>query len=288
MNISQNGTVILREPNFNISHIFECGQCFRWNRCSSNSFVGIANNKILKVEQEQNEIRFINVTKQEFEYFWKEYFDLNRDYTKIKNILRQDKVLDKAINFGWGIRILKQDFWECLISFIISANNRIPMIKKSVDNISKLYGERLLFEGKEYFSFPTPNQLEKATIEQLEKCGVGFRAKYIISTINMVLSGKFNIEQLYKMDTSSAREKLQELPGVGPKIADCVLLFSLERYDVFPTDVWVKRVMEYFYSEDGNLKLNQIQSMAKELFGHLAGFAQQYLFYYARELKLGR
>lgn len=289
MNIieKKNSVIINNANDFNIIHIFECGQCFRWDRYAINSYIGVVKDKVLLVEQEDNKIEFYNTNINDFNNIWKEYFDLERDYSSIKNILSKDKTLDEAVRFGCGIRILYQDIWECLISFIISANNRIPLIKKAVNNISKKYGYRLSFDNREYFSFPLPEQLRDATIEDLEKCGVGFRAKYIKNVVQGVLNGDIELDKVKLLQTELAREELVKIQGVGNKIADCVLLFAAKKYDAFPVDVWVKRVMEYFYS-DRPLKLQEIQHVAKYLFGDLAGFAQQYLFYYARELKIGK
>lgn len=283
---NQNSIIIKEMPDFNVTHIFECGQCFRWDKSGEDEYTGVCSNRVLTVKQKGSEIELIG-TKHEDADFWRYYLDLDRDYGAIKKELSKDKILKEAIKFGWGIRILNQDIWECLISFIISANNRIPMIKRAVKNISVKYGIKIEFKGKDYYSFPTHEQLSRATIEELEACGAGFRAKYIIGAVNAILSGEVNLEEIKEFETEKAREELQKLAGVGPKIADCVLLFSVRKSDAFPIDVWVKRVMEYFYS-DKEMKFSQIQELAKEKFGSLSGFAQQYLFYYARELKIGK
>jgi N-glycosylase/DNA lyase len=286
--LQQNNSVILEDvKDFNLTHTFECGQCFRWDKIDDDSYVGIVEGKALIASQKGSTIELKNTTLEEFQNFWFDYFNLGKDYSAIKDNLSQDKVLKEAIKFGWGIRILKQSMWECLISYIISANNRIPMIKRAVRLLSEHFGSPIHFEDKTYYSFPTPLQLSKATEEDLEKCSTGFRAKYIKKVVDIFLNGEIDLENIKELETSAAHEELKKLPGVGPKIADCVLLFSAAKYDAFPTDVWVKRVMEYFYSE-GELKLSQIQNMAKEMFGDMAGFAQEYLFYYAREFKIGK
>ena len=290
MNIieKQNSIIIKKSDDFDIDHIFECGQCFRWDKYEDNSYIGVVGNKVLIVKQTLDEIEFININKYEFENIFIYYFDLKRDYSKIKEIFEKDNVLKKAIDFGWGIRLLQQDLWECLMSFIISANNRIPMIKRTVQNISQAYGNEIFFKNKKYYSFPKPEQLMNCGIDDYIKCGAGFRAKYLKNAVDMVLSGEIEFERLKDMTTVDAKEELQKIPGIGPKVSDCILLFALNRYEVFPTDIWIKRVMEYFYSPDGKYRLSEIQEVAKELFGEFAGFAQQYLFYYARELKIGK
>ena len=281
----KNSIIIKEIPDFNPTHIFECGQCFRWDKCGENEYIGVADKKVLIVKQKASEVELI--CENADINFWRYYLDLDRDYTMIKEELGKDLILKEAIKFGWGIRILNQDIWECLISFIISANNRIPMIKKAVKSIAIKYGTKIQFNGKDYYAFPTPEQLRGVTIEEIEMCGMGFRAKYIIGSVDAVLNGTISLDEVRRMEIGKGRQELQKLAGVGPKIADCVLLFSAQKHNAFPIDVWVKRVIEYFYS-DREMKFLQIQDLAEEKFSSLAGFAQQYLFYYARELKIGK
>ena len=188
-----------------------------------------------------------------------------------------------------SIRILNQEPYETTISFIISANNQIPRIKKSIELISENYGEFIdEYKGIKYYSFPKPEILAKVDESELEeKCKVGYRGKYIVNTSKMIYNKEVNLDKLYNMPTKDAKEILMTLPGVGPKVSDCILLFSLNKNDAFPVDVWVKRVMEHFYLKE-DTKLKDISKYAEEKFGPLAGFAQQYLFYYAREMGIGR
>ena len=199
--------------------------------------------------------------------------------------------MEESIKFGDGIRILKQDLWECIISFIISANNNIPRIKKIIERISKEYGKEIEFEGNIYYEFPTPEELSKASIEDLRALGTGFRDKRIFNTTKMILEKKVDLEKIIKFETSEEmREELLKLDGVGPKVADCILLFSLKRLDVFPIDVWVRRVMNdlYIHNEiEEKVNKQQLQKLAEEKFGNLAGMAQQYLFYWKREENKG-
>ena len=196
--------------------------------------------------------------------------------------------MKNSIKYGEGIRILNQDLWETIISFIISANNNIPRIKGIIERLSKEYGKKLEFNGKEYYAFPTPEQLKDVTVEEYRKLGLGFRDIRLYETTKMIIDGKVNLKQLEQNpNTMEVREKLLTLSGVGPKVADCILLFStLKRFEVFPIDVWVRRVMNdlYIQNED-ETKVNkkQIENLAKEKFGDLAGLAQQYLFYWRRE-----
>jgi len=287
--IVENGDkIIVKTNDFDPIHIFECGQCFRWNREEDFSFIGVAFGKILNVKKEDNCIIFSNTNLDEFNDIWFKYFDLGRDYSKIKKKLSKDPILKEAVNFGSGIRILNQDPFETLISFIISANNGIPRIKKSIELICKRYGDCIgEYNGKKYYSFPTPEVLSKVSMDELRECSVGFRDRYIYSAANMVANGEIDIYNLKYLSINGARDTLMKFPGVGPKVSDCIMLFSMEKHGAFPIDVWVKRVMEYFYlKEDTSLK--KIQVYGQEKFKNLAGFAQQYLFYYARELGIGK
>ena len=217
------------------------------------------------------------------------YFDLERNYEDIKNTLSKiDDNLKNSIKYGNGIRLLNQDLWETIISFIISANNNIPRIKGIIERLSLNYGKKIKWDEKEYYTFPTPEELSKASVSDLRKLGLGFRDIRVYETTKIVNENKKLLQELEKeKDVNILKEKLLEFPGVGPKVADCIMLFStLKRLEVFPIDVWVRRVMNdlYIKSED-ETKVNkkEIENLAKEKYGNLAGIAQQYLFYWRRE-----
>jgi N-glycosylase/DNA lyase len=222
----------------------------------------------------------------DFTEVWFDYLDLGRDYTAVKQKLSGDEHVRQAIVHGGGIRLLRQDLWETLISFIISANNRIPRIMKIVASISEAYGDKITYDGRTFYSFPSAERLAGSVLEQLMACRGGFRCRYIHNTARLVSEGSFSLDALAGLDSSKARDMLNQLPGVGDKVADCTLLYSGLKYDVFPTDVWVKRVMEELYF-GRNASFKEIRQFSQEHFGDLAGFAQQYLFYYAREHKIG-
>ncbi|WP_130806005.1 DNA-3-methyladenine glycosylase family protein [Senegalia massiliensis] len=287
--IEQNDKIIIKDiKNFEPKHIFECGQAFRWHVEDDGSYTIVAYGKILNIKKEGNDAVFSNTNREDFESIWYHYFDLHRDYDEIKKELSKDPILEKAIKFGEGMRILNQDEWEILISFITSANNMISRIKKSLNLLSEKYGEFIgEYKGNKYYSFPTANSLNRLSVEEIKECGLGFRAKYISSAANIVDKREMDIYAIKNMSTNDARKDLLVFPGVGPKVADCIMLFSMEKSDAFPIDVWVKRVMEHFYLEQ-DTKLKLIQEYGQEKFGALAGFAQQYLFYYARELGIGK
>lgn len=195
-----------------------------------------------------------------------------------------------AITYGDGIRILNQDLWEMIISFIISANNNIPRIKGIIEKMSVAYGKKIVFEGKEYYTFPTPEELSLASVSDLRKLGLGFRDKRIYETTRMIVNGEVDLDKLkLEKDLTKIRETLLSLSGVGPKVADCIMLFSLGRKNVFPIDVWVRRVMNDLYiknEDEAKVKEKEIAALAKEKFGEFAGLAQQYLFYWRRELEV--
>lgn len=292
MNIIEKDNQIILEgisEDFEPKHVFECGQCFRWLREEDGSYTGVVQGKVINVKKENDLIIFDNTNKEDFENIWFDYFDLGRNYGEIKKQLKvMDEYLEKATEFGQGIRILQQDGWEMLISFIISANNRIPMIQRAINNLSERYGKFIgEYRGKKYYAFPTPEELSKVSVEDIRACQTGFRDKYIKSVVDYVNENNEDVLSYRKLDTGECIKELVKFNGVGPKVADCIALFGMQKYDTFPVDVWVKRVMEEFYVED-NLSLPKIRKFALDKFGDLAGFAQQYLFYYARELGIGR
>ena len=277
-----------KNESFNLIHIFECGQCFRWNKEKDGSYTGVFKNNVLNVKEENGKIKFQGICEGNIENIVKEYFDLNTDYMKIKETLSKvDEYLEESIKFGKGIRILNQDLWEVLISFIISANNNIPRIKGIVERIATQYGREIIYNGKSYYTFPKPDELAKATVEDLRKLGLGFRDKRVYETTQKIKNGEINLNELVEIkDTNKIREILETLPGVGPKVADCILLFGLKRFEVFPIDVWVRRIMNDLYiKNEDETKVNkkEIENLAKTKYAELAGIAQQYLFYWKRE-----
>lgn len=278
--------------NFELPHIFECGQCFRWNKQENGRYIGVAFGRVIEVEKRNNDVLIYNTTEEEFKNIWMEYFDLSRNYGDIKNILSRDELLKKAVEFGHGIRLLKQEPFELIISFIISANNRIPMIKRAIEKISKSFGEPLYYKDKVYYAFPTVEKLHAATEQELESLGTGFRAKYIRDTVEKIYNSSnslsetcnenFDINLIIRKNDDDCHSELQNFMGIGPKVADCIMLFSMGKYSAFPVDVWVKRAMQHFYVAP-DVSLKKIRDFGREKFGELSGFAQQYLFYYARE-----
>ncbi len=268
--------MILKIKDFVPEHTFECGQCFRWERQPDGSYIGIANSQVVKISSNADGVTIDGCTDKDYELFWRKYLDIDRDYSHIKTSVNVNETMDKAIKFGSGIRILRQDFFEALISFIISQRSSIPKIKSCVDKLCRLAGEEIYFDGKKYYSFPEPRKVAELSEEELRALGVGYRAPYILKAAQEVASGSISGDALEKLDTASARERLLKLYGVGDKVCDCVLLFSLGKYDLFPSDVWIKRVMEEEF------KTKSAKYSGENLFGTYSGFAQQYLFYWRK------
>lgn len=268
--------MIVKIKDFVPEHTFDCGQCFRWERQEDGSYIGVANNQAVRISATGDTVNIEGCSDDDYENFWCNYLDADRDYSQIKKEININTTMDKAISYGGGIRILRQDFFEALISFIISQRSSIPKIKSCVEKLCTLYGNKISFLGKSYYTFPTPETIASLTEEDIRTLGVGYRAPYILKAAQAVASGEIDAASLEKLDTASAREKLLTLYGVGDKVCDCVLLFSLGKYDLFPSDVWIKRVMaEEFSAKDAKVA-------GESQFGAYSGFAQQYLFYWRK------
>lgn len=319
----KNKSVTYTVRDFNLDHIFDCGQCFRWARQEDGSWVGIAGGQVVRMHlspcSESLSAKSVLPTlsrdpnadgidgiltiegtdEKQFEDFWFDYLDLGRDYGEIKKSLSEnDSQMSTAIQAGSGIRILKQDFWETMVSFLISQNNNIPRIKGCIESLCRLYGEpvtdiydgaagggaAISAEGSGWFSIPSPEVLSQLSEEDLKECRMGYRAKYMIELAKQVLE-RGGTDAVYEQILASDNpiEALTEFTGVGPKVASCIALFGVGRYDAFPIDVWMRRAMNTVYGIEEN-RMAQMQEYAREHFGKYGGFAQQYLFYYIRGL----
>lgn len=280
--------ILKNYSSFKSKDIFECGQCFRWNKNEDNTYTGIFKENVINIEEKQGKIIFKGICNGDIREIVREYFDLDRNYEEIKEKLSKiDNNLKVSVQYGQGIRILNQDLWETIMSFIISANNNIPRIKGIIERISSKYGKAIEYNGKTYYTFPTPEELKNVSIQEYRELGAGFRDKYLYQTVQDVLNEKIDLEKLHNYDTETVRKELLKLQGIGPKVADCILLFStLKRLDVFPIDVWVRRVMNELYIKKENeesVNKKEINQLAEKKFGNIAGLAQQYLFYWKRE-----
>lgn len=253
--------------NFDLRETFDCGQAFRWEENENGSWSAVVKGKYITVEKKNSDIIMQGISETEFNSFFKSYFDLDRDYESIINKLSENEILKKAALNGLGIRILNQEPWETLCSFIISQNNNIPRIKGIISRLCSAFGEKC--EGG--YSFPDARTLADLTEEDLAPLRSGFRAKYIIDAAKKVSSGELELENLKEMSLDSARAELMKIKGVGPKVADCTLLFGLGHIDAFPQDVWIKRAMKELFN-------SELPECARQY----AGIAQQYIFYYMR------
>ncbi len=267
-----NNVYIYGIPDFDLPHTLDCGQAFRWSQNKNNVWSGVAYNKYLKLEKlADGSIVLYNTTKQDFEEIWYSYFDLDRDYKSIIAKLSENETLKKACEYSHGIRILNQEPFETLCSFIISQNNNIKRIKGIIERLCENFGE---YKGG-YYTFPTADKLASLTLEDLSILRSGFRAKYLLDAAKKVVSGEVDLYNIKNLPLDDARQELMKIVGVGPKVADCCLLFSHRHTSAFPKDVWIKRAMSVLFGDE-------LPENAKQY----AGIAQQYIFFYARDTKL--
>lgn len=281
-----NDLIVTGLRDFNLNHIFDCGQCFRFNKLDDTTYFGVAKGRALRIAQAGDKVTLYSTTKDDFKNVWFDYFDLGRNYGEIKSRLSADSVMREAISYGDGIRILNQDLWEAVISFIISASNNIPRIKGIIERFCAAFGEEIEYMGNIYYSFPDIIRTASLSREDLSVIRAGYRDKYIMDAAEKFKNGILSVEYIKSLSTSEAKKALMSINGVGNKVSDCILLFGLSRVDSFPVDVWIKRIMEYCYF-DGEQTIDTISRFASEHFGDIGGFAQQYLFFYARENKIG-
>ncbi len=267
--------------DFDVSQIFDCGQCFRFDaditETGKKAFSGIAYGRYIRIEQPgEDKILLYNVTETDFYDIWVPFFSIDENYSIIKeDIIKrfgQNDVICEALKYGAGIRILRQEPWETLCSFIISQNNNIPRIKKIIAKLCEDYGSKINVGDNVYYKFPSPEAVAEADPDQLMKTGAGFRVKYILDAAKRVSGGQIDLSGISKYKTNQLLEVLQEIYGVGPKVASCVALFAYNRTESFPIDVWIGRVIKKYYPE--GLDISSL--------GDFAGIAQQYLFYYER------
>lgn len=263
-----NNLVLEDAEHINIPLCLDCGQAFRWRETEDGLWQGIANGKFLSLKQEENKITFFNTTKEDFDTIWSKYFDLNRDYEKIISSYNEENLIIACKSYP-GIRILKQDEWEAICSFIISANNNIPRIKGIIERLCESFGDKI--DGG--YTFPPPEKLAVLDVEDLAVIRSGFRAKYIIDAARKISSGEVDLEKTKTMDFEDAKNELLKIKGVGEKVAQCALLYGFGRMEAFPVDVWVKRIVAELYPNG-----------LPECIKGTEGIAQQYLFHWRRNL----
>lgn len=293
--------MIVKAKNFDLQQIADSGQCFRMKRLEADIFINIAGGKILLMRQiEENEFYF-SCTEQEYKDFWENYFDLDKDYEKLGQIVKiladkdNNERIEKAVEFGSGIRMLSQEFWEASVSYIISQNNRIPRIKQAVQNLCELAGETITLED-EYTgikitdkAFPCPMALMAVPDQILYDYAFFYRLEYLQDFVERIKNGILNPLELYKADYELAYMALTDVKGIGPKVADCICLYGLQKPEAFPVDTWVKKTLLKWHGNEEKYKglskgkaLKQIMTDHYDIYGVYKGLAQQYLFYYER------
>ena len=265
--------------DFDLAKTFGCGQCFRWNADGRGVFTGVAYGRAARVRREGDSI-FITGTLSDFETIWRDYFDLDRNYAAIHGQLCINDFMSRATEYGTGIRILKQDGWEALCSFIISQCNNIPRIKKIIAALCCEFGDEIILPGapanpnSKLYAFPSAERIAALDAEQLAPLRCGYRAEYIIAAAQSVASGATNLNALSHCTAEDARAALKKIRGVGNKVADCVILYGLHNPDAFPVDVWISRAIESHLGRGFDPKV----------FHPYAGIAQQYIFHYIRNV----
>ena len=277
---------------FDLDATLCCGQVFRWQR-SDDWWLGVVGDHVLRVRQEGDVLEFSGVN----EVFIKHYFSLDHDIITIAEEIGKDSHIKAALRTYGGLRIVRQPPWECLVSFICATYKSVAAICQMLQKLSAKFGEGLSFEGYEYYAFPSADRLAAASLAELESCGLGYRASYVLETAIMVCNGRHDLVSIGRLPYERAKRALLDFPGVGLKVADCVLLFSLEKTEAFPVDVWVKRILLRYYidhfdadfarklatqrglSDSSYARLN---AFGRAYFGAYAGYAQEYLYHYER------
>lgn len=263
----------LKVEDLNLSYTLECGQIFRVNKLDGWYFVNTMD-KLIKIRQIGNVLEYYGVDR----HFIEDFFFLDASYKKIVEEINKDEHMDRAIKRYYGMRLIRQDPWECLISFIFSTASNIPRIKSCLDKLSLYFGERIITHGFESYTFPRCGEIND--IEKLDKTRPGFRGKFVFEANRTIHNGY--LDGLRRVDYQSAKGCLTKIRGVGEKVANCVLLFSLGFMEAFPVDIWIKKIMQELYYNNEKVSNKEIVSFARRYYGPYAGYAQQYLYMYAR------
>ncbi len=268
------------EKPFKLNDTVTCGQIFRFFKQENGSFDIILKDRVINVYMDEDYLCVSSNNEENLKEVVINYFDLNNDYDVMDEFLiKNDKKIKPAVLFSKGLTMIKQDPFETVMSYIISANNGVPQIASALNNIAKNYGKKVIFNNKEYFLFPQYKDLKDVSVENYRNCKVGFRDKYLKAMVDKINNGEIDLEEFYNLDTKLALDKFMENVGIGPKVASCILLFAYQKYDVFPIDTWVKKVMKNEYEIEGE---KNIREFATKTYGKYSGIAIQYLFNYGR------
>lgn len=280
--IFEDKKIILKDEDyFNIAGSLDCGQAFRWNP-DGDKMKGVVKCIPVTVYRQDNDVIIEGCDREFYEDFLKNYFDLDFDYTGLIETYSYDERIKSGAEFAYGLRMLNQEKFETLISFIISANNNVKRIKGIIERICTAYGSEV---DRGVFAFPTAEQLKDVKEADYSALGAGYRAAYLEATVKSINDG-YDLDALCKLDYFGARKEIQKLKGVGPKVADCILLYSFGFRSAFPVDVWIKRIMEQLYFDGKETPKKVIEEFSKENFGENAGVLQLFLFNYARKISL--
>lgn len=269
--------------DFNLAHTLECGQSFRWKRVDD-WYYGVVDGRLLSIFQDGEALVIRSSAEEDhnqLENFLNYYLDLNRNLPLVLQAVDIDATIHKAIDTFWGMRILNQDVWECIASFILSQNNNVPRTKGIIKTISARFGEKLTLAHRVDYTFPTPHSLAQAGVDALFDCRMGYRAPYLWEAASVIAAGKFDLQALKNLPYAEAKSELMEFKGIGEKVADCVCVFSLGHIEAIPIDVWMKRIIEHVYLRR-RASIREIREFAQDYFGEFLGYAQQYLFHYGR------
>jgi N-glycosylase/DNA lyase len=284
--------VKLDKVPFNLDATLRCGQVFRWEK-NGDWWYGVAGDRVFKIRQANAETEFANAD----EKFVENYFGLDDNLEKILDDVGKDEHVRKAFQAFWGLRLIRQDPWECLVSYICATYKSIAAIKQMLLELSKKFGRKISLDNHDFYTFPTPEKLAKANESDLNECSLGYRAKYVLETSKRIVENSSSLESLRNLPYQQAKKELVNFPGVGLKVADCILLFSLGKREAFPVDVWVKRVVLGHYSEHfpvefvekisshaslSNAEYERLNDFGRTYFGRYAGYAQEYLYHYER------
>ncbi len=276
----------LEAHDFNLQHSLECGQAFRWEK-RNGFYYGLIENIPVKIKQEGAALVYDSYKNKIKEAQLRNYFALDIDLSKILSLINRDSNIARAIAKYSGLRILRQNPWETLASYIIATFSNIPRIKKCINALSKKFGDEIEFDGMKFYTFPSVNTLANCREKHLQLCSLGYRSAYLLKTAKMLQkkaeNENFDLNALKKLPYAQAKSALMQFPGVGEKVADCVLLFSLGFTQAFPVDVWIKRTMQELYFNGAKTPNKKIIEFAQEHFGNYAGYAQEYLFHYRRK-----
>lgn len=286
MNYYMKTKVLKPEEEFSLKHTLECGQFFRWDKIGDWYYI-MCFDTLTKIRQEGNKLYYVTKPDKGSEFISR-IFRLDDDFDEIMDDIDKDDFMSSAIKRYRGLRIMRQEPFECLISYVCSASSSIPNIKNKLNKTAELFGEEIELDGYVQHTFPKPDMLASASLEQLKKMKIGYHSKYIKGVASAITSASIELSELLKMNYMDTKDELLKLfkgKGVGEKVADCACLFSLEKLEAFPIDIWVERIMREYYFEGKKVTRKEISQFARNYFGRYAGYAQEYLYYMRRTSK---